>query len=117
MAVEVRPVRAGDRVVRVENVLEHLHVRAMHALLLDLDRLDLELVAAEHLDLGRPAGRAAERRFDELPAVLAGRAGKPAGTSSSSSRAPSQTVSARDELEGERERVRHDLAQATDPQR
>ena len=115
-AVEVGAVGLGDRVVGVERVLDDPHLCAMHVRLLDLDRLDLELVAGRDLDPRRPprtpgTGTTGSSISHSLPhSAQRSRA----GTSSCSSRAPSQTVSLRDEAEVELERVGHDLAQRAD---
>ena len=69
VAVEVVAVGPRDRVVGVERVLDDPHPHAMHAGLLrrHLDRLHLELLAAEHLDVRRPARRAAEHAAARSP--------------------------------------------------
>ena len=63
LAVEVGAVGRRDRVVGVEGVLDDPHLDAMHSLvLLDLDRIDLQLVAGQHL--ARAAAlRAAEHQL------------------------------------------------------
>ena len=119
VAVEVVAVGPRDRVVGVERVLDDPDLHAMHA---RPPRTSIDSTSssspATHLDVGAAARRAAERRAARSPT----RARTPsqrsrAGTTSCSSRAPSQTRLARDDPEVELQRVRHDLAQAPDAQR
>ena len=77
VAVEVVAVGPRDRVVGVERVLDDPDLHAMHAVLLHLDRLDLQLVAARPPRPAAAARRAAERRQLELPLALAAVAAQP----------------------------------------
>ena len=91
-AVEVGPVRRRDRPVGVEDVLEHLHVRAMHAS--SSTSIDSTSNSSPRRDRDVAAAQAGHRNggWSQLPLVPAVGAAQSAGTISSSSRAPSQTV-------------------------
>ena len=64
LAVEVGPVGVGDRGVRVQGLLGHLHLGAVHAAssLLHVDRLHEELLPGQHLHVRAAAAGAAEDR-------------------------------------------------------
>ena len=82
--------------------------RCMRCLLLDLDRLDLELVAADAPSTAAPrARRAAERGHVDRPLARARRRSAAApGRARARAARPRRAVLARDDLEVERERVR-----------
>ena len=119
-AVEVGAVGLGDRRVRVERVLGDLHrwcdaCAASSSTSIDSTSSSFPVTTSH---VARRHARAAEVGNCQAPTRRrSARQTRRPGTSVCSSVAPSQTVSARDDLEVEVERVGHDLAQRADRHR
>ena len=115
VAIEVVAVRARDRVVGVQRVLDDPDLHAVHAA--SSTSIDSTSSSSPDDHLARPAADAAEQRVLRIP--LAGALSAPQQRGHQHLLQPRALADrvARHQVEVERERVRHHLAQVPDPHR